>query len=66
MMRQTLVALPPIRFYVATEKLAKRCPRCKAKIKEGQKYLKHSEGDLHVSCLRSGQSKAFIGKSVCR
>lgn len=61
-MKQMLIAVPRIRFLVALEKLAKRCPRCKAKIVEGERYLHHSEGDIHERCLRVGTNKRFIGR----
>jgi hypothetical protein len=65
MMKHALIAVPPIPFRIATEELARRCPRCRKSINQGEGYLDHAEGRIHVSCLRTGAKKVFRGRVVC-
>jgi hypothetical protein len=66
-MKRTLVTIPRLPVFVATAKLARVCPRCRKEITEGQSYLRHSEGDMHSTCLRVDQKKRFAGEvTICQ
>jgi uncharacterized C2H2 Zn-finger protein len=64
MIGRTLIAIPRLPVFIADKNLADRCPRCQRMIKESERYLEHSEGRLHEHCLRTGQTKRFIGRRI--
>jgi hypothetical protein len=64
MKKLSIITVPRIAILVADKNLARCCPRCQKSINEGESYLKHSEGEIHYACLRTGKTKEFIGRPV--